>query len=478
MGETTPREQTADELKGLLIKIIDGSSGALPAQLIRAALRERGGQNVPPRTLRRHLAALTRAGRIAASGTGRGRTYRTALTHVGDHAALPTTPEGHTPSLSAEGKAALRLVRRPVQLRTPVGYRAELLAEYRPGETWYLSAQQRSSLAQVGTTPEAGQPAGTFARDIYGRLLIDLAWASSRLEGNTYTRLDTENLLEFGQRAEGKDAEETQMILNHKRAIELLVEDAAAVELDRRTVLALHAALSENLLPDTRDEGRLRTRPVGIGGSTYTPLAIPQKIEEHFDLILTKARAIPDAFEQSFFVMVHIPYLQPFADVNKRTSRLAANVPFITANLCPLSFIDVTPEDYVAGVLAVYENQDVSLLRDLYLWAYTRSSAQYRIVRDSIGEPEPLRLRYREQLAAVIRDTIRALEPPSPRRLSERLSEQGVTESDIDRATDIAQEILMGLSEGAAARYRLLPSEYQGWRDHVALDVRPTRHPE
>ena len=80
---------------------------------------------------------------------------------------------------------------------------------------------------------------------------------------------------------------------------------------------------------------------VMIGSSVYTPIAIPQVIEERFDTLLAKAEAIPDPIEQSFFVMVHLPYLQPFIDVNKRTSRLAANIPLIRANLCPLSFVDV-----------------------------------------------------------------------------------------------------------------------------------------
>jgi Fic family protein len=127
------------------------------------------------------------------------------------------------------------------------------------------------------------------------------------------------------------------MILNHKAAIELLVESADEVGVNRYTVTNLHSLLADNLLDDPRNAGRLRTTPIAIGASTYIPTAIPQLIEELFGQLLDKAAAIRDPFEQSLFLMVQLPCLQPFVDVNKRTSRLAANIPLIKANLVPLS---------------------------------------------------------------------------------------------------------------------------------------------
>ncbi|MFA0520617.1 Fic family protein, partial [Vibrio sp. 10N.222.55.E8] len=90
--------------------------------------------------------------------------------------------------------------------------------------------------------------------------------------------------------------------------------------------------------------------------------------------ILNKANQILDPFEQSFFIMVHLPYLQPFADINKRTSRLAANIPLLKANVCPLTFLDVPEKAYSKAVLGIYEMNRIDLLRDLYLWAYERST--------------------------------------------------------------------------------------------------------
>src|ERR1035438_1925019 len=145
------------------------------------------------------------------------------------------------------------------------------------------------------------------------------------------------------------------MILNHKAAIEMLADQAEEIGFNRYTICNLHALLADNLLADPAASGRLRSKPVGISGTVFHPLEVPQAIEENFQQILDKATAIVDAFEQSFFVMVHIPYLQTFEDVNKRVSRLSANIPLVRRNLCPLSFVDVPVDDYVDATLGVYE---------------------------------------------------------------------------------------------------------------------------
>src|SRR5258706_12939057 len=167
------------------------------------------------------------------------------------------------------------------------------------------------------------------------------------------------------------------MILNHKAAIEMLVENVNEIGFNMFTFKNLHANLSENLLADPMASGRLRTQVVEIAGTGYHPPGIPQQIEQHFAAILGKANAIEDPFEQAFFIMVHIPYLQPFVDVNKRVSRLGANISLIRHNLCPLSFIDVPERAYVDGTLGVHQLKQVDLLRDVFVWAYERSCHRY-----------------------------------------------------------------------------------------------------
>ncbi|HEX8906677.1 MAG TPA: Fic family protein [Longimicrobiaceae bacterium] len=448
-----------DELVVVEVLVAQNPMGLRRPELERA-FAETFGRTIGWRTLLRRLRRLVEQDRVRVVGEGTRTTY---VPGPGLVLEAPPPEEGYVP-MSREGARLRALVRRPLAERRPVGYDPGFLKAYRPGKTWYLPKQLRLQLHEMGRTPDGHRPAGTHAREIFGRLLVDLSWASSRLEGNTYTRLDTLNLLEFGQRAEGKDLAEAQMILNHKSAIELLVEQADRVGFDLYTFQNLHAALSENLLDDPADEGRLRTRIVQISGTTYVPLAIPQAVEDFFRLLLAKADVIPDPFEQAFFLMVHLPYLQPFADVNKRTSRLGANLPLIKANLCPLSFIDVPEHAYVEAMLAIYELTRVDLLRDVFAWAYERSCAQYRVVRDAVGEPDPLRLRYRAEIAAAVRDTVVSGEPPRVERLRGWAEAHAIPGDDVDGFAERALGLLLTLHEGGLHRYGLRASEFQAWR--------------
>jgi Fic family protein len=296
--------------------------------------------------------------------------------------------------------------------------------------------------------------------------LIDLAWNSSRLEGNTYSLLDTKRLIELGQEAEGRAHLEAQMILNHKDAIEFLISAADEIGFNRYTILNLHALLANNLLADSTAAGRLRYIAVGIERSTFHPLEAPQLIEECFDQILSTAAAITDPFEQAFFVMVQLSYLQPFDVVNKRVSRLAANIPFIKGNLSPLSFADVPRQTYTEAVLGVYELTKIDLLKDVFIWAYERSAAaRYAAVRQSLGEPDPFRLHYREQLRDLIADLVR--EPVSRKDAAARIAAWSQKEIDPRgrrRFAELAEAELIGLHEGNFARYRIRPSEFAAWR--------------
>ena len=305
------------------------------------------------RTAQRQIADMIAAGQIEARGKGRARRYFATAPMC---SAVQEQPADGFPAfiqVSADSQDILQYIDQPLELRHPVGYQRDFLDSYQPNKTWYLSAALRSQLHKMGQPHEHSQPAGTYSRAILNRLLIDLSWASSHLEGNTYSRLDTRDLIEYGRQAQGKNALETQMILNHKSAIELLVENIESAQFNRFTLMNLHSALSENLLPNPADEGRIRQHGVDIGKSVYRPLSASVQLGELLDRLLAKANQITDVFEQSFFMMVHLPYLQPFADINKRTSRLAANLPLFRANLCPLTFLDVPEQAYSRAILGV-----------------------------------------------------------------------------------------------------------------------------
>jgi len=255
------------------------------------------------------------------------------------------------------------------------------------------------------------------------------------------------------------------MILNHKAAIELLVEQAREVGFNSYTICNLHALLSDNLLADPRACGRLRVIPVGISGTVYIPLEVPQLIKESFLKVLEKATAIENSFEQAFFVMVHLPYLQPFEDVNKRVSRLSANISLIRDNLCPLSFVDVPEQAYIDGLIGVYELNKIELLRDVFVWAYERSCTRYSAVRSSLGEPDPFRLHHRTLIYNVVKDVV--LGVMNKKLAVSFIKHSAVEKIDLNeqkRFVEVVETELMSLHDGNIARYRLRPVEYEKWK--------------
>jgi hypothetical protein len=204
---------------------------------------------------------------------------------------------------------------------------------------------------------------------------------------------------------------------------------------------------------------------VGIGKSTFHPLELPQVIEECFNQVLATAAAIEDPFEQALFVMVQLPYLQPFDDVNKRVSRLSANIPFIKRNLSPLSFIDVPRALYTDAVLGVYELNKVDLLRDVFIWAYERSAARYAAVRQSVGEPDPFRFRHKAALRQVVADVVRgAMDKKAASAHIASWVDKNIAEADRERFRDMAEAELLSLHEGNFARYQIRPSEFEAWQ--------------
>ena len=469
MPKVTPQTEL-DRLVELISEHQDGLGiDAIAQQLDNTLLR---------RTLQRRLAMLVAQGQIQMLGEARSVRYicpptivkgvLAAQEEAGDtmravgEVYVPTSPEG------AEIKA---YVRQPRTLRPPVGYKLEFLEQYHPNHTAYLPLGLRDQLHALGRSPADQTPAGTFARDILNRLLIDLSWASSQLEGNTYSRLDTERLIEFGQAAEGKGALETQMILNHKQAIEYLVLDPAHAQLTPDTIIALHAFLSDGLMADPAAVGRIRRRAVEIGGSVYLPVALPQRLEELFGIVVQIAAEIQDPFEQAFFLMVHLPYLQPFEDVNKRVSRLAANIPFIRHNLCPLSFIDVPQQAYVDAMIGVYELNRVELLRDVFVWAYERSCQQYVAVKQNLVPPDIFRLRYRQALTEVVAAIVKNDEAASRDVVSAKMPTT-VAELDRDHFIQLVLEEFAALHPGNAVRFGIRPLELAAWQEkHGASDV-------
>lgn len=414
---------------------------------------------ISKRTLQRYIKSLIETGRIAALGKGPAARYQLLKEDK------KTQIEGLIP-LSDRAREILKKVNAPLLNRIPVSYNKQFLEGYVPNKTSYLTKQEKEDLAKVGLTAQLTAPAGTYAKQILQRLLIDLAWNSSRLEGNTYSLLDTKALIDYGKTADNKTSFESQMILNHKDAIEFIVNNPEDIGFNAYTIKNLHALLSNNLLSNPASSGALRIHGVGIGGSVYTPLAIPQLIEETFEIILQKATAIEDPFEQAFFIMVHLPYLQPFDDVNKRVSRLAANIPFNKKNLSPLSFIDVPEQLYIDGLLGIYELNRIELLKDMFTWAYQRSAQQYAAQRQSLGEPDEFRIKYRDQIRQLVSEIVTQLSGQDEADLLINAKAIKVPTEDREKFIQTIKTELISLHEGNIARYFIRPSEYKHWKNN------------
>lgn len=420
------------------------------------------------RTLQYRLSHLVQEGRLVKEGERRWTRYRLPTRESAQDAARQKQGAAGVIELplSQQARTVRKYVQRPIGERKPVGYQREFLDRYRPNETFYLSDSELGQLQEWGSATQGQQAAGTYARQILTRLLIDLSWSSSKLEGNTYSLLDTRRLIDFGEEAEGKQQLEAQMILNHKDAIEFLVNSAEDIGFNRYTVLSLHALLANNLLADPGATGRLRQIAVAIEKSAFHPLEVPQLIEECFEQILATAEAIENPFEQALFVMVQLPYLQPFDDVNKRVSRLAANIPLVKTNLAPLSFNDLPNQYYTAAILGVYELNDISLLKEVFLWSYERSASRYKAVRQSLGEPDPFRFRYMAKLREIVKIVIlERLDKKSAYRRITAWAQENVSEADREEFREMAEDELLGMHAGNFARYQVRPSEFESWQE-------------
>lgn len=262
-----PKEIPQNELNELVEILANFPEGASLHEILNT-------QNIQVhrRSLQRRLALLLKLGRIIVVGESRARRYKLPpiKNEENSNSTVKTKIESVIP-LSPISENIQTQVRQPIQARTPVGYNRKFLDEYRPNVTSYLSDSICQKFFELGKT-DGDRPAGTYAREIFNRILIDLSWNSSRLEGNTYSILETERLLELSEVAEGKNLEETQMILNHKAAIEFLIDFADQIDINRQTVLNVHALLSNNLLADPKACGRVRSKMIGIAKSVYHPL--------------------------------------------------------------------------------------------------------------------------------------------------------------------------------------------------------------
>ncbi|MFJ4347180.1 Fic family protein [Pseudomonas sp. NPDC089401] len=407
-------------------------------------------------TVKRHLEVLLESGKIEREKDGRTTRYRQA---VATPQLAESTPEwGASAAIpwSAESRALRASLLRPLAMREAVTYQRGLVDGYQPNQSAWLPSAMAASLEVEGRM-RGQQPAGTYARKVLEPLLIDLSWSSSRLEGNRYTLLDTERLFRSGVTDGDLDA---VMLLNHKAAIEFMVDAVPEYGLNSAVISNLHALLMQDLLADGSALGSIRQTVVNISGTTYFPTQVPSLLEEMFEQVLEKARQVKNPIEAAFFLWVNLAYLQPFEDGNKRTSRLAANIPLMLYNCSPLSFLDVNPQDYALAMMGVYEQRDMAMAADLFAWVYRRSISKYGVMIEAMGVPDPVRLRYRELLNEAINAVVR-----ERMSVGEVVAGLELPEEEKQQFEPLLRGELDILALHNCARYRLTLKQVNAWLD-------------
>lgn len=405
---------------------------------------------IPRRTLQRRLGEMQQESWILAKGEARATRY---YAKTAAETAVDDNREDRSPLTSP--------TKNPGQ---PVEHLRKFLDNYEPQITNYLSKEDKENLAAPGKTDNPGQPGASFAKQILPRFLADFSYNSCRLEANPYSLREVQHLVKSGEPAADKTFKETQMILNHKQAIEFIVFTEPEPVVTRQLLTNLHAIVSDNLLPDPASYGRLRSAPLKLERSAYLPPSNPGLISEMFEMILEKANRIEDPFEQSFFLMVQLSYLQPFENVNHQLSRIVMNIPFMKNNLSPVSFAGVTVDQYNKGLSELYEFNRFELLRNIFLAAYKRSAQIYADFQLPPEDPALIKIKYRDQFRRLVSQVVRSALTPEQASVFIHENSLGIAEHDRGKFIAIVHTELGCLHEGNVGRFWIRPEEFNRWK--------------
>jgi len=222
----------------------------------------------------------------------------------------------------------------------------------------YLNRLNKTYLDRVKNLPK------DIVKKEFERLTVELSWKSSKIEGNTYSLLETEQLIKDHKETKNHTKEEAVMILGHKKALDSIRSHTSSFErLSLKKIEEIHSILTDGL----GISKNVRNSLVGITGTRYKPLDNKFQITEAFERTLKIANKMTDPFEKAVYVMLMIAYIQPFVDGNKRTSRLTGNAVLLSGNTCPLSYRSINEIEYKKAVLLFYEQGNISYFKKLFL---------------------------------------------------------------------------------------------------------------
>ena len=320
---------------------------------------------------------------LLAEGQDRTTLFRT-MQRIASEGLVQTAGKGRWTryALTQAGKAAIAdlYFEQPPHLRAPARFNRRVLEEYIPSVTRYLDrdiSAELQSLARLDLS---------VSQRLMEAFLIDLSFASSKMEGSTLSWLETTALIEYGDAA-GKDHDSVTLVLAHKAAIRHLIDNQ--LTLSPRDVRDIHSLVSEGVFKTDEPRGKMRERLVSISGSTYSPPEVPRITREAFELFCEKAQAIDDPLEAAVFTMIFLPYIQPFDDANKRTSRIAMNIPLLAGNLCPFSFTHLSPQTYLRSMIAFYELNDPAPAASCFVSGYRKGLERFPELRTKLETIHP-----------------------------------------------------------------------------------------
>ena len=302
-----------------------------------------------PATVKRILASLVEGKDAIVTGQGRATRYS-------------VSPQAHvTMELNIDTYFQKEMDEREVQ----TSFNFELMGEVLP-QVELFTAEEKKLLAdlQAQFTKNLEGITPTEYRKEMERLGIDLSWKSSQIEGNTYTLLETEKLLKEKLTASGKTKEEAVMLLNHKDALDFILENPEYLqEISIRRIEELHTLLVKEL---DVDKG-IRKRRVGVTGTNYRPLDDEYQIREALEDACRLINGKENVFEKALLALLLLSYIQAFADGNKRTARITSNAILIANRYCPISFRTVDSVDYKKAMLIFYEQNNISAFKKIFI---------------------------------------------------------------------------------------------------------------
>lgn len=298
-------------------------------------------------TLNRDLAALVGAKYLQKIGKGRSTAYSISATY----ALFAPTDIEHYFSVDADDRQVTKEFNYDV---------LEMLGEaslFTLEELKFLGTLKQEYKHNVSSISPA-----IYQKELE-RLTIELSWKSSQIEGNTYSLLETERLFVEKQMAVGKPQSEATMLLNHKTCLNYLLEHK---DLGKALSLGMLEEIHSLLIGDLGISRNIRSRTVGITGTTYKPLDNSYQIKEALESMCAMINAKSNGFEKALLAVLLISYIQPFEDGNKRTARMISNALLISDGACPLSYRSVDSLDYKKAMLLFYEQHNLSVFKQMF----------------------------------------------------------------------------------------------------------------